>query len=138
MKNIIIIIILISHFCFSQKKTQQKTYLHFDSSSEKTYSVEVNGKTITEQFYSKGIKKNGDITFFIGKEMFYFNKKEIDTCKIEHLKNIKISDINNLKKKVKKINPLYPYKVFPKLYLIEKINDLLIVKYKVKWEYYIE
>lgn len=138
MKNITIIIILISHFCFSQERSKLKTYLHFDSSSKKTYSVELNGKTTTEQFYSKGIMKNGDITFYIGKEMFYFNNKEVDTCKIEHLKNIKISDLNILKKEINKTNPLYPYKVFPKLYLVEKINDSLIVKYKVKWEYYIE
>ena len=138
MKNITIIIILISHFCFSQEKAPKKTYLHFDSLSEKTYSVEVNGKITTEQFYSKGIKKNGDITFFIGKELFYFNKKEVDTCKIEYLKNIKISDLNTLKKEVNKTNPLYPYKVFPNLYLVEKINESLIVKYKVKWDYYIE
>ena len=138
MKNITTIIILISHFCFSQEKAPQKTYLYFDSSSEKTYSIEVNGKKTTEQFYSKGIKKNGDITFFIDKEMFYFNKKEVDTCKIEYLKNIKISDLNTLKKEVNKTNSLYPYKVFPNLYLVEKINESLIVKYKVKWEYYIE
>ena len=138
MKNITIIMILISHFCFSQEKVQQKTFLHFDATSEKTYSVEVNGRIITEPFYSKGVKKNGDITFYIGKEMFYFNKKKVDTCKIEYLKNIKMSDLSILKKEVNKTNPLYPYKVFPNLYLVEKINDLLIVKYKVKWEYYIE
>lgn len=117
---------------------QQKTYLYFDASSDKTFSVEVNGKIITEQFYSKGINKNGDITFYINKEMFYLKKKEVDTCKIEYLKNIKISNLSNLKIVVNKINPLYPYKVFPNLYLVEKINDSIIVKYKVKWEYYIE
>lgn len=138
MKNITFIIILISQFCFSQQKVQQKTYLYFDASSDKTFSVEVNGKIITEQFYSKGINKNGDITFYINKEMFYLKKKEVDTCKIEYLKNIKISNLSNLKIVVNKINPLYPYKVFPNLYLVEKINDSIIVKYKVKWEYYIE
>jgi len=140
MKNIITIIISIflSHSCFSQIKEQRKKYLHFDTTSEKTYSIEVNGKIVKESFYTKGINKTGTIKFYIGKEMFSSIKQEIDTCKIEYLKKINISDLNSLKKEVNRKNPLYPYKVFPNLYLVEKINHNEIVKYKVKWEYYIE
>jgi len=139
MKNIVIIVIAIfSQFCLSQSNNEERVYLEFNSSSEKTYLVEVNGRKIREKFYSKGIKKNGEITFYIGKEMLSFNNTEIDTCRIGHLRNIKISNINDLKREVNKINAFYPYKVFPNLYLVEKINDSTIVKYKVKWEYYIE
>lgn len=139
MKNIkIFIIILLSNLSFSQNKERQIVYLYFDSTSEKKYSVEVNGRTIKEKYYNKGVKKNGNITFYIGKEMLSFNNKEIDTCKIQYLENIKISNIKDLKKVVNKENPLYPFKVFPNLFLIEKINDSTIVKYRVKWEYYIE
>lgn len=130
--------VFISHFCFSQKKLKQKKYLHFDATSKKTYTIEVNGKIIAEPYYSKGVKKNGNITFYICKEMFYSDQKEIDTCKIEYLKNVKMSDLSILKKDVNRTNPLYPYKVYPNLYLVEKISDSTIVKYKVKWEYYIE
>ena len=69
---------------------------------------------------------------------FIKNNNKIDSCRIEYLKNINMSNIDILIKKVNKTNPLYPYKVFPNLFLVEKINDSIIAKYKVKWEYYIE
>ncbi|MBC8755858.1 hypothetical protein H2O64_14365 [Kordia sp. YSTF-M3] len=139
MKNLTSILLLFScFFCLAQEVKKQNVYLHFDSNSKKTYLVEVNGKNIKEKFYTKGIKKDGEITFYIDKEMFLSNKKQADTCSVIYLKNIKISNIEDLKKDVDKINPLYPYKVYPNLFLIEKINDSTIVKYKVRWEYYIE
>ncbi|MFD2727495.1 hypothetical protein [Hyunsoonleella rubra] len=136
--KIIVFVVSICHFCYSQ--TNNNTYLYFDKLSGKTYTVEINGKKENEKFYSKGVKRNGDITFHIGKEMFLFlrNKNKVDSCKIEHLKSIKLSDVDNLVKVVNKINPLYPHKVFPNLFLVEKLNDSIVLKYKVKWEYYIE
>lgn len=137
MKNILIIICF-TQFCFCQTKKEQAVYLNYDSNSKITYLVEINGKKVKEKFYSMGIKKSGEITLYIGREMFSSHIKKNDTCKIDYLKNIKFSKIENLKNEVKKINPLYPYKVYPNLFLVEKINDTTIVKYKVKWEYYIE
>lgn len=140
MKKLILLtlLLIISQKVLSQAN-KKKVYVYFDSFSNKMYSYEIgDGKKGKEKVYTKELKKNGNITFYIGKEMLSLNKKEIDTCRVEYLKNIKISDLNTLKKEVNKINSLYPYKVFPNLYLVEKINDSTIVKYKVKWEYYIE
>lgn len=138
-KTIVVFIFFLYQFCFSQGN-EENTYILFDTSSKKEYFVEVDGKMIKEKFYRKGINKNGNITFSLGKEMLSFIKKDnkIDSCRIEYLKIINISNIDNLIKKVNNTNPLYPYKVFPNLFLVEKINDTIIVKYKVKWEYYIE
>jgi hypothetical protein len=69
---------------------------------------------------------------------YYAKSTEIDSCNIKLLKVIKFSDLKTLDKEVNQVNPLYPYKVFPHLYLVEKINDSTILKYKVKWEYYIQ
>ena len=135
---LILLLSLISQKVLSQK-SENKIYLLFDNSSMETYNYEIgDGKIGTEKVYIKELKKNKDIIFYINKEMFYFKKKEVNTCKIECLRSIKISDLKKLKKEVNKRNSLYPYKVFPNLYLVEKINDSIIVKYKVKWEYYIE
>lgn len=136
-KLILLLTIIFFQFSFSQSK--EKKFIIFDSSSNSEFKEELgNGKKGIRKTFIKEYKDYGNITFYIGKEMFHFDEKEVDTCKIEYLKKIKISDLNILKKEVNNVNPLYPYKVFPNLYLVEKINDSLIVKYKVKWEYYIE
>ncbi|QHI34984.1 hypothetical protein IMCC3317_03300 [Kordia antarctica] len=114
MKKLILCLtlVLISFKGLSQTN-EKNTYLLFDNLSNETYSYEIgNGKIGTEKIYTKGIKKNGGITFYIHKEMFLSNKKQADTCVIGQLKNIKISNIEDLKKEVNKINPLYPFKVF--------------------------
>ena len=132
------IILVLLFLLFYQKGVSQKiVYVSFDNSSKEMYDYEIgNGQIGKEKIYIKEFKKNQKIYFYIKKELF--ESEEIDTCKIEYLKNIKVSDLSTLKKEVNRTNPLYPYKVFPNLYLVEKINDSLIVKYKVKWEYYIE
>ena len=136
-KLILLFTIIFFQFSFSQSK--EKKFILFDLASYSAYNEELgNGKVGIKKTFIKEFKENGFITFYIGKEMFYFDKKEVDTCRIEFLDKIKISDINILKNKVNNLNTLYPYKVFPNLYLVEKINDSLIVKYKVKWVYYIE
>ncbi|WP_046758702.1 hypothetical protein [Kordia jejudonensis] len=140
MKNLVLhlSLFLISQNVLSQTN-EKNTYLIFDNLSNQTYSFEIgNGKIGTEKIFRKEKKKEGNIKFYIKKEMFLSNKKQSDTCTIDNLKNIKVSKIEDLKKDVNKINPLYPYEVFPNLYLVEKINDSTIVKYKVKWQYYIE
>lgn len=140
MKKIIFYLTLLLIFQKGLSQTNEKnTYLFFDNLSNETYSYEIgDGRIGTEKIYNKVIRKNGEITFYIRKEKFSFSKKEADTCVIGHLKNIKILNIEDLKKDVNKINPLYPFKVFPNLFLVEKINDSTIVKYKVRWEYYIQ
>ena len=137
-KLILFLSLMICQKALSQVN-EKRIYVYFDGFSNETYSYEIgNGETGRERVYIKELQENGSIVFYIRKEMLSFKENEIDTCEVEYLKNIKISDLKTLKKKVVKINPLYPYKVFPNLYLVEKVNDSTIVKYKVKWEYYIE
>ena len=141
MKNyrFFLILIIFSNFNFSQSK--ERKYLMFNIFSSENYEYEIgNGKKETRDMYIKETKKNGDIIFYVKDKMFRYYKKtnEIDTCNVKYLKNITFSNLRSLEKKVNNINPYYPYKVFPNLYLVEKTSDSLLIKYKVKWEYYIE
>lgn len=133
-----IILIFLSHHTVSQ--SNHKRYLLFNSPSNSSNEYEIgDGKKEIRKNYIKELRKNGDIVFYINDNMFrYYKRNEIDSSKIKHLKNINFSKLKSLKKKVNKVNPYYPYKVFPNLYLVEKINDSLFVKYEVKWEYYIK
>lgn len=141
MKNLIVILIIGLYSQSISSQNKEKKFIMFDSLSNETYVHEIgNGKKENTKVYTKNRKKNGDINFYIRKELFHYSSviDKIDTCNIEYLKVIKISNIDSLKEDVNKINPLYPYKVYPNLYIVEKVNDSTIVKHKVKWEYYIE
>lgn len=145
--SIIRIITLIFIFALSQKiiAQQNKTiYLLFDSKSNEICNIpkseqgRYHGDTKAKRFLKINTNIN-EVKFYICKERFllYSNSKN-DTCSVKFIEKIKISDIFELKKIVNKENPLYPYKVFKNIFLIEKINDSTFVKYKVKWQYYIE
>jgi hypothetical protein len=122
----------------------QKIYLNFDTLSQEICIIPQNDiqnyhdKSEVKK-YQKEIQKNGEVLFYICGELFILTKNtKIDTCSITELKNIYLSDIFKVKKNVDAINPLYPEKVFEKIFLIEKINEKSFVKYEVKWKYYIE
>lgn len=136
MKQIFIFILLVTSLSgFTQEK-----FIFFNNNSNETVEVEIgNGKKNRLKKFRKAFKKNNDIHFYINNELFVFKYKEssIDTCKSKYFNKIKFSNLNNLKKKVNSTNPLYPYKVFPNLIIVEK-EDFGIIKYRVKWEYYIE
>lgn len=141
-KYIYIILVLSFKFSFAQK--EQAVYLKFDSKSEESCQIQEkdkgryhNNKKQKKYIKNKSSSKDYSYRFYICKELFLAYKK-IDTCNIKYLNNIKISKLIELKKVVEKTNPLYPEKIFPNLYLVEKINDSTIIKYKVKWKYYIE
>lgn len=123
---------------------KQKIYLNFDSLSQEICIIPQNeiqnyhDKSEVKK-YQKEIQKNGEVFFYICGELFILPKNtKIDTCAITELKNIYLSDIFKVKKNVDATNPLYPEKVFEKIFLIEKINEKSFVKYDVKWKYYIE
>ena len=122
----------------------QKIYLNFDTLSQEICIIpqsdiqNYHDKSEVKK-YQKEIQKNGEVLFYICGELFILTKNtKIDTCAITELKNIYLSDIFKVKKNVDAINPLYPEKVFEKIFLIEKINEKSFVKYEVKWKYYIE
>ena len=125
----------------SAQVNNEDVYIIFESSSNKSYEYEVgNGEVGKEKIYRKELKKNGDMLFYIKKELFRYigHTDPIDTCKIANWPKNNISKISDLKIKVDSINPLYPYKVFPNLFLFEKLNDSIFVGYRVNWEYYLE
>lgn len=141
MKTVLSILFIFMFLLSPQELKEETIYIQFNSHSNKVYSYETsNGKYAKEMIYRKEKKGNGNYHFYIGKELFSFNSKKniIDTCSVEKLKHISFTPIKKAKKKVDKTNGLYPYKVFNKVFLVEKINDSVIVKYDVKWEYYIE
>jgi len=123
---------------------RQTIYLNFDSLSQEICIIPKNeiqnyhDKSEVKK-YQKKIQKNGEVFFYICGELFILPKNTLkDTCSIDDLKNIDLSDIFKLKKNVESVNPLYPEKVFEKVYLIEQINEKYFVKHEVNWEYYIE
>ncbi|MDW5290834.1 hypothetical protein [Formosa sp. PL04] len=139
-KYIYIILVLSLNFSFAQK--EQAVYLSFNSKNDEFCQVQEKDRgryhaVENTKKYLKIEQKNGEIDFYICKELFT-SKKEIDTCDRTYLNKIKISKIEELKKVVDKTNPLYPDKVFPNLYLVEELNDTTIIKHKVRWKYYIE
>jgi hypothetical protein len=141
MKNLKFLLLFIVYSNLSFSQSNENKYLMFNSLSEANYEYEIgNGKNEIRKVFIKEPKKNGDIIFYIKDKMFRYYKKanEIDSCSLKHANDITFSTLKSLETKVNDINPYYPYKVFPNLYLVEKINDSIIVKYKVKWEYYIE
>ena len=143
MKHFIIILFL---FIFKTSIAQQNEiiYLWFNPKSNETCNIPKSerGRYHSEINDVKNVKikqKEGGIDFYICNELFAWTKKsEIDTCSIKYLDKIKFSNILDLIKIVNNKNPLYPEKVFKKVYLVEKVNDTMIVKYDVKWKYYIE
>ncbi len=119
-------------------------YLLFNSNSNETCNIPKSqrGRYHSEINDVNDVKikqKDGKIDFYICNESFIWTRKsKIDTLSTKDLVKIKFSNILDLIKIVNNVNPLYPAKVFRKVYLVEKLNDSIIVKYDVKWEYYIE
>ncbi|MGB6269763.1 MAG: hypothetical protein WBF67_12220 [Olleya sp.] len=125
----------------SIKEVEDKIYILFDIESKLEYSYENgSGSTETSKVFVKEEKNNGEVDFFIKKELlkFYNNKKELDTICLNHFKDLKFSIIEELRKIVDKKNQLYPYKIFNNIILIEKLSEDKYLQYRVRWEFYIE
>jgi hypothetical protein len=122
--------------------TKKTIYLFFDRNSNETCKVLKDGGGYLDQKKFQKIKSFQSkfrYRFYICNELFLLEKnKNIDTCTIEYLQNIKFSNVENLRKTINQVNPLYPWKVFKKVYIVEKIDEEKIVKYDVKWQHYIE
>lgn len=123
---------------FCQQK--DKVYILFDLKSNQTCEVYKDGGGLTKQRKFQIIhQRDGDIDFYVCKELFTLKKGlKPDTLSINFLKDIKFSETENLKKIVDEVNPFYPFKVFKKVYLVEIINKTSLIRYDVKWQYYIE
>ena len=141
-KYILIAYCLFLNYSFSQES--KKVFIRFNSKNNELCEISKYemGRYHTVEKVKKYVKSKSHLEkysfrFYICKELF-LAKNEIDTCSTKYLNNIEFSRIEDLRKTVSKINPLYPSKVFPNLYLIEKISDSTLAKYKVKWQYYVE
>lgn len=119
-------------------------YLFFDASSPSTCDV---GSEMAGRFHeSKNVRafekvkaSTGAISFYLCKELFrYEGADEVEEVSQAELGKLKFSDLDDLIQKVAETDPLYPSKVFPKIYVIEKGEGESYRKYPVKWEYYVE
>ena len=133
-------------FVFENSIAQQKevVYLLFDSKSESPCIIPESqrGRYHSEIDKVKDLKlkqKDGSVVFYICKESFHWdNNSKIDTCVNKNLEKIRFSNLSDLIRTVNNENPLYPNKVFKNVYLIEKVNDSVLLKYNVDWRYYVE
>jgi hypothetical protein len=119
--------------------SQGPKFIYFDGSSDEIYSKEDgSGNTNSEKLFQKSLV-NGHSKFFIKGELFMvLNHKNIEILNENNLKNTNFSSIDKLKIKVQKENGYYPYKVYPDIFLIEKVSENKYQKFKVKWVYHIE
>ena len=138
-------IFLISSNGISQDKSS--VHLFFDNGiEEKTGGDGGSDSTIIDHSnnhggntYQKIVQENGTIDFYIDKQFFEWKgSRRKDTCTIEEINRITFSNMGNLIKKVEETDPLYPSRVFEKIYLVEKLGSNQFVKYDVVWRHYIE
>ncbi|AUC74278.1 hypothetical protein [Olleya sp. Bg11-27] len=132
--------LLISISVFSQEKVN-KIYILFDIESKREFSYENgSGNTETTKVFVKEKKNNGKVDFYIEKQLlkFYNKRKELDTICFNNFEDLKFSNIKELRRVVDKKNPLYPYKVFNNIFLVEKLSEDKFLQYSVRWENYIE
>jgi hypothetical protein len=119
-------------------------YLFFDATSTSTCEVgpEMEGRfqeSKRVKSFEKVASSSGDIRFYLCKELFqYASSDGVAEISETELSKLEFSDLDDLIKKVSKENPLYPSKVFPKIYVIEKGEGQTYLKYPVEWKYYIE
>lgn len=139
MKSLLLISqLLFFTFSYSQEK---EIFLLFNSTVQ-PQTCNWNEKDKVKNEYEKGsiIKNSKELTtYYINHELFQeipSQKSSIHPCSI--IKRLNFSDINELKAIVKKKNPLYPFKVFPNIYIIEKLHGDNYKMVKVKWLHYIE
>lgn len=141
----ILMLIFNSVLLFYSNKTEE-IYLFFDPNSTSTCQVssEMEGRFhVTENIksYEKIESSTGNVRFYICKELFQYtssNLIKIDKLSKSEFCKLKFSNLDDLIKKVKKENTLYPSEVFPIIYIIEEDIDKSYRKYPVEWKYYIE
>lgn len=137
MKTITLLLLLIVSFAsFSQKQAKQKetVYLLFDEQSKEKCKVAVEGKGYLSmnKFRKKYEDYGNTISFKICNQKFTTRNSLKDTCTAKALDNIKLVDIEYLKKKYNSSND-FKHHVFEKIYFIEKLSNNKIIKYKVDW-----
>ncbi|WP_430409134.1 hypothetical protein [Kordia sp.] len=133
MKNLTLLLLLSTFFCFAQKQDKETVYLLFDMKSTETCIVE-DGSGNSERLNKYRKFKENNLTFLvICNEQFAYNhkKSKLDTCSIDMLTNSKIVDLEYIKKK--KSENVMRYNPFKKIYIIEKISNDKVLKYDVTW-----
>ncbi|EDP95086.1 hypothetical protein U8527_08660 [Kordia algicida OT-1] len=133
MRNVKLIVLLFSSIlCFAQNEKKETAYLLFDIKSKKKHLVEDgSGNSKMLNAYRKEKQENLTIMHIYGESFAFGINKQVDTCKIETLNDLKIVDIAYIKDK--KSKNVMRYNPFKKIYLIEKISKDKFVKYDVLW-----
>ncbi len=137
-----ILITTITYWIYPLQK--ETVFLYFDANNQETCTI---SNSQTGRFhsdkpvkrYEKIIQEDKTINFYICNELFKFSSNSsVDTLSIDLIDTLSFSSIQDLLDKASRENPLYPANSFEKVFLIEKINDSTVVKYDVKWKYYME
>ena len=131
-KNYILILTLIIPFITLSQTKEETAYLLFNINSNDKCKVAVEGKGyLNLNKYRRTNQEKFDM-FYICDLKFRFNKSsKSDTCSIKSLNNLKIVDIEYIKRK--KSETILKYNPFKKVVLIEIISSSKIIKYDVKW-----
>lgn len=132
---------------YAKEQSQKEIYIYFEENSTEICNIpnEQKGryhgdKKIEKYKKIKSSDSNKDsYQFYVCNELFIFeNEKRIKKCGTNYLDNVQFSNIKDLIVIVNNKNPLYPFKVFPNIYIVEKANEKEIFLYKVKWQHYVE
>lgn len=135
--------IMVWTLIFSQEK-KDPIYIYFNSSSDQQCTLteeylNTQGNSKNLKMFEEAIQQNGDIFFYVCGALFeYSSNTPIDTLSISSKPNFEFADFNKLIKIVEKENPLYPGSVFENIYIVEKMKDKKMLKYKVQWKYFIQ
>lgn len=147
MIRIFSLLVSLSLSSFAMGQSQKPIYIYFEENSSEMCTIpsEQRGRYHGDKRVKKykkinsAEKNNYSHQFYICNELFIFaNKGKIKKCGIEYLDEIKFSDIQELTTTAYNKNPLYPFKVYPNIYIVEKANENEIYLYAVKWLYYVE
>jgi len=142
-----VISIILMFSILAKGQHTNEIYLYFDKNNSELCEVPISqqgryhGKKQVRRYekIESSQNKNDRDRFYICNELFIPEKdSRIKKCKINYLKAIEFSHIDDLIEIVNKENPLYPSKVYPIIYLVEKINKREMLIHEVKWQYYTE
>ncbi|WP_046758701.1 hypothetical protein [Kordia jejudonensis] len=133
MKNLTLLLLLSTFFCFAQKQEKETVYLLFDNMNEDKCNVE-DGSGNSEKLNKYRKLNDTKISYLIICNEYFaydYKKSKVDTCSINILANLKIVDLAYIEKK--KSENVMRYNPFKKIYIIEKISDTKVIKYDVTW-----
>ena len=134
MNKFIMIFMLNFLTSFSQEKNKEVVNLFFNTQSDDTCKVSVEGKGYVNLKKYRKDRVSDIIYFKICGEKFTSDKKVgiKDICSTEVLNNTNFVDLDYLIERYKSQSK-FKHNVFKKIYFYEKISENKMVKYEVNW-----